>query len=160
MPDDISIRAARDADAEALIRLIDGCFSEYPGCVMDLDNLDKDLLAIDSHIKALGGEFWVAERAGRVVGCIGYAPCGDRVVELKRLYVDKSARRGGLGGRLYDLVLAAARRHGARAINLWSDTRFKEAHAFYLRQGFRRLEETRDLHDPSNTTEYHFVLEL
>jgi N-acetylglutamate synthase-like GNAT family acetyltransferase len=156
MTEGLTVRAATDADADALISLISNVFSEYPGCVIDLGTLDRDLLAIASHAQARAGKFWVAERDGKAVACIGYTLERPGVVELKRLYVAKSERGRGLGERLYRLVTDAARTLGAGAIELWSDTRFKAAHAFYQKRGFVRSPETRALNDPSNTVEYHF----
>lgn len=156
-PHDIAIREARNADADGLIKLIGDIFSDFEGCVLDLTGIDHELLAIDTAIKKLHGKFWVAEREGRIIGSIGYAPKEENVIELKRLYVAKDVRRCGLGARLYEIVLDAAKRHKAEAIDLWSDTRFADAHAFYLAKGFEKLPKTRKLHDPSNSTEYHFI---
>jgi len=156
---DITIREAEDSDAPGLISLIGDIFGEYD-CVLDLENLDKELLSIDSYIKSRGGKFWVAEQAARIVGSIGYGLKDEGMVELKRLYVNKNWRRKGLANRLTDLVYLAAAEVGARAIDLWSDTRFVEAHAFYLKHGFQQQPETRDLNDPSNSTEFHFIKRL
>jgi len=156
----ITIREARDDDAGGLIALIEDIFKEYENCVLDLDDLDKEFLAISTYIKALKGKFWVAEIDGVIVGSIGYAPMqGDRV-DLKRLYVAKDQRRKGLANRLTDLVYQAAEDLGAIAIECWSDTRFLEAHAYYLKHGFEQQPETRDLNDPSNSTEYQFIKTL
>lgn len=151
----IDLRVAADEDAGAVIDLVARCFADYPGCVMDLPGLDADLPQVATRFREAGGCFWVAEEAGRILGCIGYAPGVDGI-ELKRLYVAREARRHGLATRLLGLVLDAARRHRAAAIHLWSDTRFGEAHAFYVRHGFEQTGETRKLHDPSDTTEYAF----
>ena len=45
------------------------------------------------------------------------------------------------------------------SINLGSEdlTRFTRAHRFYERSGYERTGRTRELHDISNTTEYHFT---
>ncbi|RMD88303.1 MAG: N-acetyltransferase [Alphaproteobacteria bacterium] len=153
---EVTIREATDADAAGVIALIDSCFSDYDGCVMDLPGLDADLPAVASRFREQGGRFWVAENAGRIVGCVGYVPLDRDTVELKRLYVARTARRQGLASRLLALVRDAARTHGARHIDLWSDTRFVEAHAFYLAHGFSQTGATRKLDDPSDTTEYAF----
>ena len=155
-PGQVSIREASDADAPAVIALIARCFSEYDGCVMDLPGLDADLPRVAHNFRKRGGCFWVAEAAGEIVGCIGHVPIDAERVELKRLYVAPEARRRGLASRLLALVENAARRHGARWIELWSDTRFVEAHAFYLAHGFARTGAARTLDDPSHTTEYAF----
>lgn len=157
--DDIGVREAAGNDSAAVIDLIARCFADYPGCVMDLPGLDADLPRVAANFREAGGCFWVAERAGRIVGCVGYAPAGAGL-ELKRLYVDRAARRQGLASRLLARVLEVAMQRRAASIRLWSDTRFAEAHAFYLRHGFVPTGETRKLHDPSDTTEYEFRRDL
>jgi putative acetyltransferase len=77
-------------------------------------------------------------------------------MELRKLYVAQAARRRGLGGQLCDLVEAEARACGAVFIELWSDTRFTDAHRLYERRGYIRGAETRALHDLSQTIEYYF----
>lgn len=155
------VRDAIDADADGLIALIGGCWAEYPGCVMDVDGEVPELRRIASHFAAKGGRFWVAESAGGIVGSIGIAPvAGTDGVELCKLYVDRRARRRGLGTRLVDLVEADATARRAGWIELWTDTRFVEAHAMYAALGYVRQPETRDLHDLSNTTEFLYVKRL
>jgi len=119
------------------------------------------LPAVASRFEAQGGQFWVAEDpAGRILGSVGYTPKDASAIELKRLYVAPDARRQGLATRLLALVLEAARARAASEIVLWSDTRFGEAHAFYLARGFVQTGESRELNDPSDTTEYAFRLRL
>lgn len=156
-PPDIQVRDARDDDAEGLIALIGGCFAEYPGCLLDVDGELPELRAIATAFRGWGGSFWVAERGGRVVGCVGFTP-GKKVghAELKKLYVEKSARESGLGGALCALVEAEARKAGHTRIDLWSDTRFTTAHRFYEKRGYARGPTTRELHDSSDTVEYYF----
>ncbi len=81
-------------------------------------------------------------------------------VEHKRLYVHACARKHGLGGQLHNRVEARARERGARFIDLWSDTRFATAHAFYERRGYQRGATTRELHDKSFTVEFYFRKDL
>jgi GNAT superfamily N-acetyltransferase len=61
--------------------------------------------------------------------------------ELKRLYVDASARGHGLGQRLYEHAEAFARSAGYAAIWLDSSRRFTQARRLYARNGFVLLEE-------------------
>lgn len=152
------VRAARDEDAEGLIALLGGVFAEYPGCVLDVDGEMPELRCIATTFARDGGEFWVAERGARVVGSVGWVPGKPGWLELKKLYVERGERRAGLGGTLVDRVLDAARAQGA-GVELWSDTRFETAHAFYARRGWRRTGATRELHDRSATVEWHFVRE-
>lgn len=157
----ITLRDATDADAAGLCALIGGVFDEYPGCVLDVEGEMPELMTIASSHARAGGRFWVAERAGRIVGSIGLAPSKEPAgVELKKLYVDKTERQTGLGSRLLELVEREAQARGARFIDLWSDTRFVTAHRFYEKRGYRRGPSTRELHDKSNTVEYYFRKEL
>ena len=159
--DKITIRDGRDGDSPGLIALVGSCFEEYEGCVLDLDGIDADLIDPATAFKRQGGRLWVAVAGGKIVGSIGYGvKDGGETVELKKLYVNREYRRRGLASRLYGLVHGAAVEHRAKAIDLWSDTRFLEAHAFYLSKGFEQLAESRFLNDPSKTTEYHFARRL
>lgn len=156
-----SIREGRDSDEAGLIELIGSVFAEYPNCVLAVDEEIPELCHIATSFAGWDGRFWVAERDGRIVGCIGLTPAHEPDgVELKKLYVAESERRSGLGGRLTELVVAEARVRGARFIDLWSDTKFETAHRFYEKRGFKRSGETRELHDLSDTVEYYFRREL
>ena len=149
------IRPARDADADAIIALIARVYGEYPGCILDVDREEPALKTPASSFD----RFWVVEEGQHVVGCVGCA-LGKGVAELKKLYLDAGTRGRGLGRDLIALVEETARAHGAERIELWSDTRFKTAHAVYERCGYRKTGRTRDLHDLSNSTEFHFEKEL
>jgi GNAT superfamily N-acetyltransferase len=150
------LRPVRDDDGPALERLITGCWAEYPGCVMDVDNEEPWLRAPATAYAEKGGALWVT---GDLQACVGIRPLADRVAELKSLYVAAPARRGGLGRRLVRRAERWARERGARRIELWSDTRFLDAHRLYQRLGYEFTGATRDLHDRSNTTEYEMVRE-
>ena len=166
------LRRARDADGPQLIELIERVWDEYPGCVMDVDGEAPELRRIASAHAEQGGEFHVAERrpgAGgargerRVVGCVGWLPAppgrgAGRGLELRKLYVAADARRSGLGSTLCSLVERAAR--GLDFVELWSDTRFEDAHRLYERRGYCRGPEVRELHDLSGSVEYYFRLSL
>lgn len=174
------IREAVDDDGPQLIALIGAVFAEYPGCLLDVDGELPELRTIATSFRAWGGRFWVAEDGGRVAGCVGFkdpesavsgaggAPeaargAGGRReagVELCKLYVAKDARKRGLGGALCALVEAEARARGAGFVELWSDTRFTDAHRLYERRGYVRGPETRALHDISDSVEYYFRLPL
>lgn len=156
-----ALRQALDGDADALIALIAACYSEYPGCILDVDREEPALRAIATAFDACGGRFWVAEAAGKVVGSVGTVPSrAPGGMELKKLYVAREARRLGLGARLCAVVEAEARARGADHVELWSDTRFLDAHRLYERLGYARGPATRELHDLSQSVEYYFKKKL
>ncbi|MTV24318.1 GNAT family N-acetyltransferase [Nitriliruptoraceae bacterium ZYF776] len=155
------LRRVTDADADGLIALVGAAYDEYPGCVLDLPGIDDDLPIPGTTAGRRGSAWWVVERDGRIVGSIGCGPVdADGQVELKRLYLDAAVRGQGLASRLVRLVEGHAAGLGARAVSLWSDTRFAAAHGRYAALGYARTGASRELHDPSDTTEWHFVREV
>ena len=164
MPDaggasDIVVRDGRDGDAGALMSLVARCFADYANCVLWVDGEMPALRRVASAYADMDGRFWVAETGSRLVGSVGAKPDGDEI-QLLTLYVHPHARRCGLGARLVGLVEDEARQRRARAISLWSDTRFAAAHRLYERLGYRRLEAPRNLADLSATLEYGFRKEF
>lgn len=161
MTDRLLVRHARDEDGPGLIRLIGDVFAEYPGCVLDVDGELPELRTIATTFTAMGGQFWVVELGTTIVGSVGWTPAAERaVIELRKLYVARACRRRGLGSALCEQVEEAAKASAARAVELWSDTRFVDAHRLYAKRGYVRGEATRDLHDKSHTTEFCFRLSL
>ena len=155
------VRAARDDDSWDLIGLIAACWAEYPGCVLDVHGEEQWLLAPASAYAREDGRLWVAEQDGRVVASVALKPTAEPSgVALKSLYVARAARRRGLGDRLVDLVESEARRRGATFVELWSDTRFLDAHRLYERRGYSRGAHTRELHDLSLSVEFYYRNDL
>jgi putative acetyltransferase len=149
------LRPARDDDSEGVIALIARVFSEYPGCVLDVDREEPELRAPASSFD----RFWVVEEEGEVLGCAACA-IDLPVVEMKKIYLDARLRGGGWGRRLIEAVEAVAKELRADRIEAWSDTRFETAHAVYEHLGYVRGNHTRFLHDLSNTEEYRFEKKL
>ncbi|HWO09296.1 MAG TPA: GNAT family N-acetyltransferase, partial [Polyangiaceae bacterium] len=126
MPDSFLLRPALDSDRAALIELIAGAYAEYPGCVLDVEGEEPDLLAIASAYARHGGAFSVAldPATGGVVGSAGWLPSPAPEyrgwLQLRKLYVAKSQRRQGLASALLASVEQTARGRGAPGVELWS----------------------------------------
>jgi putative acetyltransferase len=149
-------RPVTDDDAEAVIALISAAYDEHPGCVLDLPGVDDDLPAPATAAARRGGRWWVVEDEGRIVASVGTGPVtGEGSLELKRLYVTPSHRGRGIATALIRRVEAHAAGLGAQVVELWSDTRFTDAHLLYDRRGYTDTGARRQLHDPSDTTEIH-----
>ncbi len=147
------IRAGRDADAPGFIALIEACWAEYPGCVLDIDREAPELRALATHYAGKGGSLWVA---GEVDGMIAAAPIGDGDWEIGRVYVHPRLHGTGLGHRLAEVAEAHAAESGAKRLVLWTDTRFRRAHRFYENRGWVRDGPVRALADLSHTLEYQY----
>jgi putative acetyltransferase len=170
------VRTAEDTDAAGLIALVGSCFSEYEGCVLETEHEMPHLLRAASHFAGVGGRAWVAVVDGSVVdgtvvhgsgvngsvvGSVACRPATDAGgLELQMLYVLRPWRRRGLGARFVGLVEGEARRRRARFVELWSDTRFTDAHRLYRTLGYEQLPDVRELHDLSATREYRFARAL
>ncbi|MFO7960142.1 MAG: putative glycolipid-binding domain-containing protein [Nitriliruptoraceae bacterium] len=155
--DGTHLRAMRDEDTDGLIALVGAAYAEYDGCVLDLPGVDADLTAPATTAAARGGRWWALEREGTIVGSVGAGPVDEHgVLELKRWYLAAELRGRGLGARLVTRVETHAAGLGATTVELWSDSRFELAHARYARLGYHDTGQRRDLHDPSETTEFHF----
>lgn len=171
MSSEYAIRDGRDEDAAHLIALMGAVWSEYAGIVFDVDAELPELYALATHFANREGRLWVAERAdGVIIGMVGMAPArkeGERTprrnpsgIELHKLYVAREARRLGLASKLLALVEAEAARRASAFIELRTDSRFVEAHAFYERHGFVRLPGEWPLNDLSNSIEFIYRKEL
>ena len=154
------IRPVRNKDATGLVDLIERCFSEYHGVVVEPDGIDGDLRAYATALEKSGGEGFVLEESGQIVGLVSGVLLSDDRYQLKRIYLDASLRGSGMGEKMLRLIEGRARASGAVSIELWSDTRFTRAHRFYERVGFAQTGAVRELDDLSNSVEFHFVKKL
>lgn len=154
----VILRPGRDDDAEGFIRLIGDCWSEYPGCIMDVDGEVPELRALATYFATAGGALWAAEQDGRVIGMAATRPMGqDAAFEICKVYVAQEARGSGLAHDLLDAAEAHARAAGAERLVLWTDTRFETAHRFYEKRGFVRQGAIRILDDLSKSLEFRYV---
>jgi N-acetylglutamate synthase-like GNAT family acetyltransferase len=102
----------------------------------------------DAHLEEVGPErIWVAEQDGRLVGLAGMIVHG-RKVELEPLSVRAGCRGAGIGRRLAEAVLAAARKQGASQVLVHPTGRNAQAIQVFHALGFdvvARLELVCDL---------------
>jgi len=74
---------------------------------------------------------------GAPVGCVGLQPVSPGLGEIKRMYVDPSARGWGLSRALLKAVESEARRIGLTRLRLETGTRQHEAIALYTNHGYQ-----------------------
>lgn len=114
--------------------------------------LHADMLARYDGVEGAGGEpgaavfaapdgvFYVAILGDRPVGCGGLCRGGERLGEIRRMYVDPAARGRGVARRLLASLEAAARELGYDRIRLETGDRQPEAIALYEACGYRSIE--------------------
>ncbi len=86
----------------------------------------------------------IAERHGEVVGSV-FLFRGDTpdAAKLRLLYVDAAARGHGLGARLVEACIAAARARGYARLRLWTQDCLVSAQRIYQGAGFQVVSEER-----------------
>ena len=134
-------RAATPADmdeARALFReyadwlAVDLCFQGFA----------EELATLPGAYAPPRGCLLLAGPPGAAVACIALRPIGvagapdGTVGEVKRLYVKPSARGRGLGARMVEALLAAARAAGYRELKLDTLAHMTDARRLYERLGF------------------------
>jgi GNAT superfamily N-acetyltransferase len=85
---------------------------------------------------------WLAERSGRLVGCVAIVPASAEVAQLRWFLVDPAARGAGLGKRLLGEAVAFCKACGYTSVILWTVSALAAAAHLYRAAGFRRVEAT------------------
>ena len=133
----VMMRAATNADAEAVRALVFGVLHEY-GLKPSPTDTDADLFDIETSYFERGGRFDVLINGeGKIIGTVALYPTDAGTVELRKMYLHKDARGQGHGRKLLEHALAAAKQMRIRRITLETASVLKEAIALYTRSGFR-----------------------
>lgn len=88
--------------------------------------------------------FFIAERAGEVIGSIASKGLADRTAQLRFLIVEAAARGLGLGRQLVGRVLEHARSCGDRRVVLETASDLTAARTLYTSLGFVKVAEVHD----------------
>jgi GNAT superfamily N-acetyltransferase len=84
---------------------------------------------------------WLAERAGRLLGCIAVVAATPQTAQLRWFLVDPAARGTGLGKRLLGEAVTFCKECGYRNLILWTVSALAAAGHLYRSAGFRKVEE-------------------
>ncbi len=82
---------------------------------------------------------WIAERDGRVVGCVAIVAVTEQTAQLRWFLVDPSARGAGLGRRLLLEALAFCEEREYPTVILWTERSLTAAAHLYESLGFRKV---------------------
>jgi ribosomal protein S18 acetylase RimI-like enzyme len=130
------IEARTDLEFDAARSL----FQEYAAEIkidLEFQNFSSELDNIREMYRAPGGCLLLARDASRIVGCVGLRPFETDTCEMKRLYVQPSARHANVGRRLAVAVIERARAAGYRRMVLDTLASMHAALRLYRSLGFR-----------------------
>lgn len=124
---DIVVRRARTPDVRTIRRLVD----TYAGAGPRL--LEKATVTLYEDVQ----EFWVAERAGQVVGCGALHVLWEDLAEIRTVAVDPDCRGLGIGHEIVSALVGTARDLGLRRVFCLT---FEVD--FFAKHGFRPIQGT------------------
>ncbi|MEO1241940.1 MAG: GNAT family N-acetyltransferase [Pseudomonadota bacterium] len=136
----IEIRTATSPGDVAAVKEL---FLEYA----DFLNVDLCFQGFDEEIATFPDAYevlFLARVDGEAVAAIGLKDLGERICEMKRLYARPQYQGLGLGGRLCDCLIDAARSRGFSAMRLDTLQRLEAAIALYRKRGFVEIEKYYD----------------
>lgn len=134
------IRPARSRDDLAEVAQLFRDYADLIGVDLTSQNFEAEVANLPGAYAPPAGELFLAINPdGTPIGCVGLRPFeAGRRCELKRLFVRPGVQGAGLGRRLLDVALAAARKAGYREMVLDCLPQLEKAIALYDRTGFAR----------------------
>lgn len=136
----MKIREATAADGDAIRSIVIDTLAEF-GFLVEATGIDADLADVPRSYQSRGGVFRVLEdEQGRIVGCGALYPIDDESVELRKMYFRPGIRGQGLGRKLLEDLIDAARRLSFKRIELETASELTAALALYQRAGFVETE--------------------
>ncbi|MBF2047731.1 GNAT family N-acetyltransferase [Leptolyngbya sp. NK1-12] len=135
---DFLIRDWQPSDRQVAAELIYTVLQEY-GLGCEPNGADQDVLTVEESYWAKGGEFWVVERQGQLVGTAGYYPVsrGEQAVEIRKMYLQPAVRGQGLGRHLLQALEQAILAKGFSQIWIETASVLKEAIQLYESSGYQ-----------------------
>lgn len=138
--------AIRDAESNEDMAFARALFVEYAQWLkVDLcfQDFDRELATLPGAYARPRGRLLLAGEPEEAFGCIALRPlaadgnAARAAGEVKRLFVQPRARKGGWGGRLVEKVLIEARSIGYAELKLDTLDWMADARALYAKHGFR-----------------------
>ena len=129
----------RQVESPADLEAVRALFREYERWVDEsccFAGFERELADLPGEYAPPDGLLLLAVEGGAPAGCVALRALPDGTAEMKRLYVREAYRGRGIGRRLAEAVIAAARAAGRPALRLDSLPKMRAALAMYAALGF------------------------
>lgn len=136
---DFLIRSWETRDRADAFHLIKDILAEY-GLQCEPFGADRDVYDVELYYQTKGGEFWVVEWEGKIVGTAAYYPIGrgKNAVEIRKMYILPAARGQGLGKFLLQELESKIADRGFDEIWIETATVLQEAVQMYETKGYQQ----------------------
>jgi putative acetyltransferase len=138
------IRDWQPDDRIAAAEVIKNALAEY-GLGWEPDGADRDVIDIEQYYLDRGGEFWVIEDNGTIIGTSAYYPyiveenCDVKAVEIRKMYLHSQVRGQGLGKYLLGQLERSIFDRGYREIRIETASVLVAAVKLYESSGYRSI---------------------
>jgi len=139
----ISLRAPEPGDLGWVIQRHGELYAEEYGWNAEFERLVATIVGKFAQAADPAQRCWIATLDGVRAGCVFLVPASAKVARLRLLLVEPWARGHGLGTRLVQACIDAAREAGYRTLTLWTNDVLSNARRLYERAGFRLVESER-----------------
>ncbi|NEQ31212.1 MAG: GNAT family N-acetyltransferase [Leptolyngbya sp. SIO4C5] len=136
---DFLIRDWQPSDRQVAAAVIKTVLAEY-GLGWEPEQTDRDAIDVEVCYWQAGGEFWVVERQGKIVGTAGYYPIerGQQAAEIRKMYLLASARGLGLGKFLLEQLEKAIAARQFQQIWIETASVLQQAVSLYEKNGYQK----------------------
>ncbi|MBW4583276.1 MAG: GNAT family N-acetyltransferase [Tildeniella nuda ZEHNDER 1965/U140] len=135
---DFLIRDWMVGDRSLAAEVIRSVLAEY-GLGWEPEGADRDVLQVETYYQAVGGEFWVIEQHGTLLGTGAYYPIqrGQNAVEIRKMYLLPEARGQGLGRFLLEALESTIATRNFEQIWIETASVLAEAVKLYESSGYK-----------------------
>ncbi|MCY3825095.1 MAG: GNAT family N-acetyltransferase [Nitrospinae bacterium] len=136
MPEFIIAKTEEDyREARVLLREYEAA-SEVDLC---FQGFEEEVEALERVYGPPGGRFLLMRAGDDTAGCVALRDLGNKICEMKRLYLRPGFRGRGLGRRSAERIVHEAREMGYAAMRLDTLPTMQEAITLYCSMGFREI---------------------
>src|SRR6185295_1113118 len=114
----IDILSGHCAERLGDVRVLFREYADALGFHLSFQDFEQELSELPGRYSPPQGAILLVECDGKLAGCVAMKKLAEEICEMKRFYVRAAFRGRGLGRRLAEAIIAAAREAGFRSMRL------------------------------------------